>query len=110
MGDGTTINFMAQHMVDLATNYYHLPKSGCVLVEIAFFYHKIKRYAEAIQYYQQARSYLGEDFKWYYNMAVCQYSVGQWEGAMENFKRVINLDPHSAQAKESRHWLSLANV
>lgn len=103
-GDPTTLAFMAEQMPTLAANYYHMPQSECILFEIGIFFHTIKRYQEAIQYYQQAETYLGPQFSLFYNMALCQYSLGQLATAQENFNLALNIKPES---QEARQWLAL---
>ncbi len=101
--DKTTIEFMASNMHKIAANYYYMPKSECILFEIAVFFHAIKRYAEALKYYQQASQFIGEQFSLFYNMALCQQSLGMTEDALKNFKEAARLDP---QSKEAADWIS----
>ncbi len=46
--------FMAHNMHKMAENYYHMPKSECILFRVGVFFHAIKRYKEASEYYQKA--------------------------------------------------------
>ncbi len=101
--DSDTINFMAQNMPNMAANYYFMPKSECILFEIAVFFHAIKRHADALNYYQQAQAYVGEQFGLFYNMALCQHQVGQNEEALVNFNHALRLDPES---KETEEWVT----
>lgn len=98
--DSDTIEFMAQKMPQLAANYYHMPKSECILFEIGVFYHAIKRFGEAITYYQQALPYVGEQFGLYYNLALCQHHIGDNAAALEQFKHALSLDSESQETKE----------
>lgn len=100
--DPETINFMAHNMPKLAANYYFMPKSECVLFEIGVFFHAAKRYEDALNYYQQALPYVGEQFGLFYNMALCQHHLNQNEDALKTFKKALELDPES---KETQEWI-----
>lgn len=101
--DNDTINFLASNMHKLAANYYYMPKSECILFEIAVFFHAIKRHKEAYEYYQQALKFVGEQFGLFYNMALCQHYLGMNEEALLTFKTAKKLD---AQSKETEDWIA----
>ena len=101
--DAETINFMAKFMPKMAANYYHMPKSECILFEIGVFFHAAKRYAEALDYYQQALPYVGEQFGLYYNTALCEHHLEKHKEALETFKKALALDPDS---KETQEWIT----
>lgn len=101
--DSETIDFMAYNMPRLAANYYYMPKSECVLFEIGVFFHAAKRYKDALNYYQQALPYVGEQFGLFYNMALCQHHLENQEEALKAFKKALELDPES---KETQEWIS----
>jgi len=101
--DLDTINFLASNMHKLAENYYYMPKSDCILFEIAVFFHAIKRYSDALNYYLQAQQFVGEQFGLYYNLALCQHNLGKISEALENFKHALLIDPTS---KESQEWIT----
>lgn len=101
--DADTINFMAAKMPRMAANYYYMPKSECILFEIAVFYHAIKRFDEALNYYHQALTYVGEQFGLYYNMALCQHHVGLFEDALKSFRNALRMDSNS---KETQEWIA----
>jgi len=90
-------------MHKLAENYYYMPKSDCILFEIAVFFHAIKRYSDALNYYLQAQQFVGEQFGLYYNLALCQHNLGKISEALENFKHALLIDPTS---KESQEWIT----
>lgn len=100
--DSETLDFMAENMKKMAENYYYMPKAECILFEIGVFFHAIKRYKEALDYYQQAVPYVGEQFGLYYNMALCQHHLDQHEPALTSFKKALELDTDS---KEVREWI-----
>lgn len=101
--DADTINFMATNMPKIAANYYFMPKAECILFEIAVFYHAIKRYENALDYYLQAKQYVGEQFGLFYNLALCQQHLEKSVEALENFKHALALDPTS---KETQDWIT----
>ncbi|HSW69875.1 MAG TPA: tetratricopeptide repeat protein [Gammaproteobacteria bacterium] len=101
--DSDTINFMATNMPKMAENYYHMPKTECILFEIGVFFHAIKRYPDAEKYYKLAQPYVGEQFGLYYNLALCQHHNGDNESALKNFKHALSLDNNS---KETEEWIS----
>lgn len=98
--DPDTITFLSANMPKIAENYYYLPKSDCVLFELAVFYHAVKQFANAMKYYQEALKILGEQFGLVYNIALCQHMTGDNESALVNFKRATELNPESSEAKE----------
>lgn len=101
--DADTIHFMASNMSKMADNYYHMPKTECILFEIGVFYHAIKQYASAEKYYQMAYPYVGEQFGLYYNWALCQHHIDENESALQNFRKALALD---ANSKETEEWIS----
>ncbi len=101
--DADTINFMAKNMPKMAENYYHMPKTECILFEIGVFFHATRQYAEAEKYYKLAHPYVGEQFGLYFNMALCQHHTGNNTSALSNFKQALALDTSS---KETEEWIS----
>jgi len=101
--DSDTVNFIAHNMPRMAANYYHMPKTECILFEIAVFFHAIKRYDEAVKYYTLAQPYVGEQFGLYYNLALCQHHIHLNDAALENFKHALALDNNS---KETEEWIT----
>lgn len=101
--DVETLQFMAKNMPRLAANYYFMPKTECILFEIGVFFHAIKNFAEALNYYKQALVYVGEQFGLFYNLGLCQHHLEQNEEALDTFKRALALDPDS---KETAEWIT----
>ncbi len=101
--DSETINYMADNMPKMAANYYHMPKSECILFEIGVFFHAIKRYDQAIQYYLEALPFVGEQFGLFYNLALCQHHLQDNTAALDNFKKAFALDENS---KEAQEWIN----
>lgn len=101
--DAETLEFVAHNMPRLAANYYYMPKSECVLFEIGVFFHAIKNYSQALEYYKQAQSYIGDQFGLFYNMALCEYHLGMLEDSLAHFKTAGTLD---AESKETGEWIA----
>lgn len=101
--DRETIDFMAFNMPKMAANYYYMPKSECILFEIGVFFHAVKRYKDALDYYQQALPFVGEQFGLFYNMALCQNHLELNDDALVSFKKALALDPES---KETQEWIA----
>jgi len=100
--DVETIEFMAKNMPRLAANYYFMPQTECVLFEIGVFFHAIKRFDEALKYYNEAVEFVGEQFGLFYNMALCYHHTEQFEESLANFKHALKLD---ADSKEAKEWI-----
>ncbi len=101
--DVETIQFMAHNMPKMAANYYYMPKSECILFEIGVFFHAIKDYKQALNYYMQALPFVGEQFGLFYNMALCQHHLEMHDEALKNFKKALELD---ADSKETQEWIT----
>ncbi len=101
--DTETIQFMAHNMPKMAENYYHMPKSECILFEIGVFFHAIKNFDEALKYYLEALPFVGEQFGLFYNIALCQHHIGENAKALESFKKALTLDTDS---KETQEWIT----
>lgn len=101
--DSDAITFLAHNMPNIADNYYFMPKADCVLFEIAVFYHAIRRYEDALKYYQKSLPFAGEKFGLVYNIALCKHLLKDNEGALTDFKRALELDPESTDTTE---WIS----
>lgn len=100
--DVDTVQYMAANMPKMAANYYHMPKSECILFEIAVFFHAIKQYDQALSYYQSAIPFVGEQFGLFYNMALCEHHLGLNQDALIHFKKALSIDPSS---KETEEWI-----
>ena len=101
--DTETVEYMAHCMPQMAENYYHMPKTECILFEIGVFYHAIKHYAEAVKYYKQARPFVGEQFGLIYNMALCLHHLNDNATALIHFKEALTIDPDSTETQE---WIN----
>jgi tetratricopeptide (TPR) repeat protein len=98
--DMTTVEFLAGNMHKLMANFYYMPKADNLAFEIGIFFHTIKNYAQALEYYQLAAPLAGKQFGLTYNIALCKYYVGEQEEALVGFKQALEYDPNSKEAKE----------
>lgn len=105
-GDEETIEFLANHLPILADNYYYMPMTDCILFDVATFFHAIKRYDQALNYYQKSHKFLGEQFSLYYNIGLCQHHLEQNQDALESFKRALSVNPESSEAQQWIEYLS----
>ncbi|MBA2650146.1 MAG: hypothetical protein H0U75_11265 [Legionella sp.] len=101
--DAETIQFLAHNMPKLAENYYYMPQTQCILFDIGIFFHAIKHYQEAANYYEQSKPYIGEQFNLYYNLALCQHHLENNTTALENFKKALEINK---DAQEAQQWIS----
>ena len=101
--DTETTSFMAHNMHKMAENYYFMPKSECILFEIGVFFHAIKDYANAFNYYEKAHPFVGDQFGLFYNMALCLYHIDRHDDANVYFKKALAMDPES---KETEEWIT----
>ncbi len=101
--DSDSITFLAHNMPKIAANYYYMPKSDCVLFEIAVFYHAIKQYDKALQYYLEAQTFIGDQFGLVYNVGLCKHLLNDNSGALASFQQALTIDPDSEDTKE---WIA----
>lgn len=99
--ESATIQYMQEHLPTIIDNFYYLPKADNTYFEVAVFYHMTKQYEKAAEYYQQSEPLFTDGkFGLYYNLALCQYHGGKAAEAFENFRKALELDPESKEAKE----------
>jgi hypothetical protein len=108
-GEITTIEFLASNMPKLMANFYYMPKADNLAFEIGIFFHTIKNYQKALEYYQLAAPLAGEQFGITYNIALCQYYVGEQQAALAGFKRSLEFNPDSKEAKEWVEFMEKAS-
>ncbi len=101
--DPDTIELLSTNMKSLADNFYHMPRTECVLFEIGVFFHATKNYEQALEYYEASQPFIGEQFSLRYNIALCQHHIGLNEEALANFKKAQELNPES---KETTEWIA----
>lgn len=102
--DPSTVDYLASNMPKIAANYYYMPRGDNTNFEIAVFYHMIKDYKTAVEYYRKSEPYCTDSkFGLYYNVALCEYHMGEQQAALEDFKKAIEIDSSS---KETTEWIT----
>ena len=86
----------------IAETYYFMPKSHDTNFDIALFYHSLKDYTKALEYYDKSRAYFGPTYNVYYNSALCAYYAGDTQKALDYFKRASSINPST---KEAQEWM-----
>jgi len=86
----------------IAETYYFMPKSHDTNFDIALFYHSLKDYFKALEYYAKSREYFGSTYNVYYNSALCAYYAGDTRKALDYFKHASGINP---DAKEAQEWM-----
>lgn len=87
-------------MPKIAANFYYMPNNQDTLFEIGVFFHGIKAYEQACDYYQQSLHYFGPQFSVLYNQGLCEYHLSEWNKALSSFRVASALNPESIEAKE----------
>ncbi len=98
--DRDTQYFLAQNMQKLAANFYDMPQIECVLFEIALFFHQIKQYETAIEYYTMAKPFVGDRPSLDYNIGLCLHFLGNNKDALIHFKKALALQPTLQNAED----------
>lgn len=98
--ESVTVEYFANHMSNLAENFYYLPKTYDVMFDIGIFFHTLRRYAKAAEYYKKSEQFFGEQFGLCYNIALCLYNSGEMQESLLYFRRASKLDPNSRETKE----------
>lgn len=94
-----TVDYFVNHLPDLAGNFYYMPRQYDVLFDIGVLLHTLRRYGDAIGYYERSRRHFGEKFDLIYNLAICEYNVGNVKEALAGFKHALDFNPNSDEAK-----------
>jgi len=101
--DRDTVSFLCDNMEKIAANFYDMPKTQCVLFEIAVFFHTLKKYDQAVRYYEMAEPFITEKFGLHYNLALCLHYQKRNEAALTQFRQAVALDETS---KEAAEWVT----
>ncbi|MFT3741143.1 MAG: SAM-dependent methyltransferase [Gammaproteobacteria bacterium] len=92
--------YLANHMPELASNYYYMPHIYDVWFDIGVVLHTLRHYEDAIHYYQQSMHFYGVQFNTLYNLAICQQNAGKLEDALATFRQAVELNDESSEAKD----------
>jgi len=98
--DKEVVDYLTNHLPDIAANFYYMPQAYDVQFDLGLLLHTLRRYKDAIPYYENSRHYYGERFDLIYNLAICEYNVGQVKEALDNFKHALTFRPDSAETKQ----------
>ena len=100
--DHDTLEYLSKNMHKIAENFYFVFGSTDVLFNIALFFHEAGKYQEAIRYYTESIRIFGEQHVAIYNLAICNYELGELTMAIEQLERSLVIDPKQKDAKD---WL-----
>lgn len=95
-------HYLTSHLKEIALNFYYMPQAYDVLFDIGLVFHALRRYKEALPYYEQSQHYFGEKFNVLHNLAVCEYNTGLVKRALDTFTRALALNP---DAHETRKYI-----
>jgi hypothetical protein len=95
-------NDLCRGIPRLWTNYYILDTDKDIAFEIGRFYYGIRDYENALKYYKESTSGVGEHHVTFHNQGLCYYSLGQLEVALVNFKKALSL---SAEYEKAKSWI-----
>src|SRR3989344_1608782 len=92
--------YLVGGMRNLANNFYFMPDSIDYLFDIGLFFHTLKDYKQGIAYYEQSIRMFGDQFNAHYNLGLCYYYLGESPVALTHFKKSLECDTSSKEAKE----------
>jgi len=101
-----TIEYLAKNMQKIADNFYLVPEVEDAFCNIGLFFHEAEKYEEAIPYYIQSLKYFGDVHVVLYNLGICHYELDDKQKALDFFKRSLEADPKS---KDARDWIKTLN-
>lgn len=102
--------YLKELMPKIAENFYWMPESSDVMFHIGLFFHTLKDYGEALDYYDQSLALYGDVYNTCYNIALCQYYLGESEKALPYFKKALSLDPTKEQCREWIEYVQQENT
>jgi tetratricopeptide (TPR) repeat protein len=83
-------------------NYYMLDLDKDIAFEIGRFFYGIRDYTNALHFYVESTSTIGEHHVTYHNQGLCHYSRGYLEVALAHFKKAVSLN---ADYEKARNWI-----
>ena len=84
-------------------NYYMLDLDKDIAFEIGRFFYGIRDYTNALHFYVESTSTIGEHHVTYHNQGLCHYSRGDLDIAMAHFEKAVSLNEDYEKA---RNWIS----
>jgi len=83
-------------------NYYILDTDKDIAFEIGRFYYGIKDYENALFFYKESTSTVGEHHVTYHNQGLCHYSLKKLPIALEMFRKALSMCP---EYEKARNWI-----
>lgn len=83
-------------------NYYILDTEKDIAFEIGRFYYGIRNYENALSFYKESTSSVGEHHVTYHNQGLCYYSLKNLPIALEMFKKALAMCP---EYEKARNWI-----
>lgn len=80
--------------------YFPIGDGRDVPFEIGFVLYGMKRYAEAMYYYERSIEFHGPHEATLFNMGLCQYQLGQSQEALACFERSLEVSPTYGSARD----------
>jgi tetratricopeptide (TPR) repeat protein len=82
--------------------HFPLPNSRDVAFEIGYVYYAMRRYREAMAFYQRSLALYGNHQTTLFNLGLCEYQQGRLDEALGLFDRALEHDPSYAPARDWR--------
>lgn len=100
--DLLTVNYLMRQIDHVAKQFYWMPYQDDCWFLLGVLCHQLKRYPDAIKYYQQSLLYYPAVFGVYFNLGICQANCHLTQDAVKSFKKALALDPADARTQD---WL-----
>lgn len=84
------------------SNYYILDTDKDIAFEVGRFYYGIRDYQNALWFYMESTSSVGEHHVTYHNQGLCYYSLKDLPVALEMFKKAYSMCP---EYEKARNWI-----
>lgn len=101
----STRQYLADGMKKIEANYYFMPSQHDTMFDIAILFHTLKKYDEALRYYEKSEALFGEQFNIIFNKALCYYYLGETQKSLHLFRQAHAQDKTSEQVQEWIHFL-----
>lgn len=95
----SSIEQLADHAHLIAKNIYYFPGVPDTYSLLGNFFQEIRRYEEAILYYQKSVDIFGASSNVLYNMGLCNYHINEKELAVTFMRKVLTVDSGYILAK-----------
>ncbi|HYF97533.1 MAG TPA: tetratricopeptide repeat protein [Coxiellaceae bacterium] len=82
--------------------FYFMPGCEDIYFDVGLFFHHVKEYEQALDYYQRSQTVFEANFNTTYNIGLCYYHLNDFEQAENFFLKALEFSPNSLEAKD---WL-----